>query len=79
MKIGTKRWKSYILTIAVSMSLMIGIAESSKAQAVLVRADLHTQTKNEDRDHDTGIFVQVTEADGHTTIAQIGNALACCG
>jgi hypothetical protein len=48
-------------------------------EPVLVKVNLHTHTKDDDRDHDTGIFVQVTKIDGHTSIAQIGDAESCCG
>lgn len=64
---------------AVAIAFLFGNVTPAHAEPTLVRAVLHTHTKNEDRDHDTGIFVEVTERDGHTDLAKIGNALACCG
>ena len=68
----------FVAAIAV-MGLASPALQAQGGTPYLVRAVLHTHTDGDDRDHDTGIFVEVTEADGHTVLAQIGNAEACCG
>jgi hypothetical protein len=40
----------------------------------LVRAELFTHTNNDNKDHDTGIYLSVTTADGRTLLAGRSNA-----
>lgn len=40
---------------------------------VLIKATFFSHTNDEDKDHDTGIYVRVTAADGTTTIAHADN------
>jgi len=44
------------------------------AEPVLTKVVLKTVTGDEDRDHDTAVFVYVTERDGRTVLAQIAYA-----
>src|SRR5262249_31352296 len=38
------------------------------------RAELFTHTNNDNKDHDTGIYVTVTTSDGRTLLAGVNNA-----
>jgi hypothetical protein len=48
---------------------IVGVSEPK-----LVRAELSTHTNNDNKDHDTGIYVKVTTQDGASLLAQILNA-----
>ena len=41
---------------------------------VLIRADLQTHTGNDNKDHDTGIYLVARSADGSTQLASCSNA-----
>lgn len=71
----------HLIVLLRNLFLVLAIFGSAHAatEPTLVSAELKTYTGIEDRDHDTGIWVVVSEADGKTPIAVIANALACCG
>jgi hypothetical protein len=46
----------------------------AQGEPTLVKATLKTTTGDDDRDHDTAIFVEVTKADAKTDIAKIAYA-----
>ncbi len=48
-------------------------ANAKAAEPVLMKAVLHTRTNNDDKDHDTAIWLQVKTADGDTLLAEAGN------
>jgi len=62
-----------ISTIAAVASLLFWSNALAEDQAVLVKAVLTTHTYN-DKDNDTGVFVDVTKADGTDLIAKCANA-----
>jgi hypothetical protein len=70
LKYETSRGSALIAVAAILVCSVVACAQ----EPTLTSAVLKTITDGDDRDHDTGVFVQVTEPDGHTTIAQIYNA-----
>jgi hypothetical protein len=60
--------------IVLSVFALACIAPSLQAQGpVLIKATFFSHTNDEDKDHDTGIYLRVTGADGTTTIAHADN------
>jgi hypothetical protein len=60
-----------LLMTLVLCALVTGRAEAQGP--VLIKATFFSHTNDEDKDHDTGIYVTVSTADGDTTIAHADN------
>lgn len=64
------------VTLALMFTISCGGLLSKQAMGqspALIKATLFTHTNDEDKDHDTGVYVTVTSADGQTTIAHADN------
>jgi hypothetical protein len=64
------------IALVLALSIAVGGAFAKRAQAqgpVLIKATFFSHTNDEDKDHDTGIYITVTGADGQTTIAHADN------
>jgi hypothetical protein len=69
------------LSLAVAATVVVGgmtLANSANAEPRLVKVTLVTYTQDEDRDHDTCIFVQVDDRNHTHRVAEANNA-ECAG
>ncbi|MFC0515128.1 hypothetical protein ACFFGT_12995 [Mucilaginibacter angelicae] len=62
-----------VTTAAIAMILLPSFS-LKKDEPILLKVIFVTHTNNDDKDHDTCIFVDVKTADGQTQIAHVSNA-----
>jgi hypothetical protein len=65
------RYPLFALSISLLVGLFTPLADAD--DPVLIKATFFSHTNDEDKDHDTGVYVRVTAADGTTTIAHADN------
>lgn len=69
-----KRSRLFLLALLVFVLSSTVAVKSAVCQGpVLIKATFFSHTNDEDKDHDTGVYVRVTSADGQTTIAHADN------
>lgn len=64
------------ITALFTLSLLVLISMSTSARAddpVLIKATFFSHTNDDNKDHDTGIYVKITTADGQSIIAHADN------
>jgi|GEM_PF-3162518 len=65
--------KTHYLALALTLTLSLLTIPKATAQAVLIRGELATHTNDDNKDHDTCVYVTVTTADGSSQLAHISN------
>jgi hypothetical protein len=65
-----KRIAFIALAAALCAGGVISMAAAKPEEPILLKATLFTHTNNEDKDHDTGVFVEVRNADGSSLIGK---------
>ena len=62
-----------IVLTAAALAFLSGTPTRASDDPVLVGATFHSHTNNEDKDHDTGVYVKVSSSDGSGIIAHADN------